>query len=57
MKMNLEVIEANQKYVGKNLATLAGLDMKELGIVSGDIIKISGKKELYLVEISINNQI
>ncbi len=55
-KISLEVMEANQKYVGKNLATVSGQDMKELGIVSGDIIKIGNKKELYLRAIRIHDE-
>ncbi|MDH3353069.1 MAG: CDC48 family AAA ATPase [Nanoarchaeota archaeon] len=48
-KMNLEIIEASQKYVGKNLAILSTQDMEDLGIISGDIVKIKGKeKEVYL---------
>lgn len=47
-KISLEVIEANQKYIGKNLATMSSEDMTLLGLVSGDIIKIGNKKELHL---------
>ena len=48
-KINLEIIEANQKYVGRNLAILSTRDMDALGIVSGDIIQIKGKeKDVYL---------
>jgi transitional endoplasmic reticulum ATPase len=55
-KINLEVMETNQKYVGRNLATLSGVDMVELGIVSGDIIKIGNKKELCLRAIRIDDE-
>ena len=55
-KIILEVIETNQKYVGRNLATISGEDMEALGIVSGDIVRISGKKELYLRAIKISDE-
>jgi len=55
-KINLEVIETNQKYVGRNLATLSSRDMEKLGIVSGDIIKIGNKKELWLKAIRISDE-
>ena len=55
-KISLEVMETNQKYVGRNLATLSGVDMSELGIVSGDIIKIGNKKELCLRAIRIDDE-
>ncbi len=47
-KINLELIETNQKYVGKNLVVISNSDMGELGIISGDIVKVGNKKELYL---------
>jgi len=55
-KLTLEVIETNQKYVGRHLATISGEDMAILGIVSGDIIKIGTKKELYLRAIKISDE-
>ena len=55
-KINLEVIETNQKYVGKNLATISGEDMIKLDMVSGDIIKIGNKKELFLRAIRISDE-
>ena len=47
-KIALEIIETDQKYIGRNIATISAGDMESLGIISGDIIKISGKKDLYL---------
>jgi transitional endoplasmic reticulum ATPase len=55
-KISLEVIETNQKYVGRHLATISGEDMAALGIVSGDIIRIGTKKELYLRAIKISDE-
>lgn len=55
-KITLEVIEANQKYVGRNLATMSSEDMEDLGIISGDIIKIGTKKGLYLRVIRISDE-
>ncbi|NPE26898.1 AAA family ATPase [Methanococcoides sp. SA1] len=55
-KINLEVIETNQKYVGKNLAAIAGSDMEKLGIVSGDIVRIGNKKGLHLRAIRMDNE-
>jgi len=55
-KLTLEVIETNQKYVGRHLATISGEDMTTLEIVSGDIIKIGTKKELYLKAIKISDE-
>jgi len=47
--ISLEIVEAGQKYVGKNLAVLSVEDMGDLGIKSGDVIKIKGKeKDVYL---------
>ncbi len=46
-KLNLEVIEASNDYVGKNVVTMASQDLESLGIVSGEIVKIIGEKELY----------
>ncbi len=55
-KINLEIMEANQKYVGRNLATLSNIDMKKLKLVSGDIIKIGSRKEIYLRVIRISDE-
>ena len=55
-KITLEVIETNQKYVGKNLVTISNVDMEGLGIVSGDIIKIGIRKELYLRAIRVSDE-
>jgi transitional endoplasmic reticulum ATPase len=55
-KITLELMEANQKYVGRNLATMSSHDMEELGIISGDIIKIGTKKELYLRVVRISDE-
>jgi len=55
-KITLEVIETNQKYVGKNLVTISNVDMEGLGIVSGDIVKIGIRKELYLRAIRVSDE-
>lgn len=55
-KLILEVIETNQKYVGKNLAAISSEDMQELGLVSGDIIKVGSKKTLHLRVIKISEE-
>ncbi|HDL02333.1 MAG TPA: AAA family ATPase, partial [Candidatus Pacearchaeota archaeon] len=55
-KMNLEVIETNQKYVGKNLVTISSEDMSEMGLVSGDIVKIGNKKSIYLRAIRVDDE-
>lgn len=55
-KIILEVMEANQKYVGKNLVTISNKDMLKLKVSSGDIVKIKGKKELYLRTIRISDE-
>ena len=55
-KIILEVIETNQKYVGRNLVTMSGEDMAKLEIISGDIVKIGVKKELYLRAIRISDE-
>ena len=47
-KIILEVGETNQKYIGRNFVAISTEDMKELGIVSGDIVKVGNKKELHL---------
>ena len=46
-KINLEISEAKQKYVGKNFAVISSKDMEDLNVVSGDIVKISGEKEAH----------
>ena len=55
-KISLELIETNQKYVGRNLAAISTEGLTELGIVSGDIVQIGGKKELYLRAIRISDE-
>src|SRR3989344_1384577 len=47
-KIILEVTEANRNYQDKNLVTMSDSDMESLGIDSGDIIKLSKEKDLYL---------
>jgi transitional endoplasmic reticulum ATPase len=47
MKRILEVIEADDNYVGKNVVTLSAEDMEDEGLISGDIIKLSGEKDLH----------
>ncbi|MBU4070081.1 MAG: CDC48 family AAA ATPase [Nanoarchaeota archaeon] len=42
----LEVTGANRKYVGQILITLSSNDMERLGIVSGEIVQLSGEKKL-----------
>ena len=54
-KMKLEVIEANRKYQDKNIATIASDDMDSLGLVSGNIVKVSGEKNIHLRIARTNN--
>lgn len=55
-KISLEVIEAEQKYVGKNLVTLSDEDMEKFSLRSGEIIEVKGDKEFYFRAIrSANN--
>ena len=56
-KFVLEIVEANKDYVGKNVVTLSSNDMDELGIVSGDIIKLIRDKELFFRAIRSNNEV
>ncbi len=53
-KFVLEVIEAEKDYAEKNVITLSSEDMHLLEIVSGDILKLSGEKELYFRAIRTN---
>ena len=55
-KISLEVIETNQKYVGRNLVAISNEDMQMLEVVSGDIIKIGNKKSIYLRAIKVNDE-
>jgi len=54
-KLNLEVIEANNDHIGKNIVTISSQDLNLLKIVSGEIVKIIGEKELYFKVIRSNN--
>jgi transitional endoplasmic reticulum ATPase len=54
-KLTLEVIEANDDYIGKNVITLSSSDFDSLGIVSGEIVQVSGEKELYFRAIRSSN--
>ncbi|MFH1801854.1 MAG: CDC48 family AAA ATPase [archaeon] len=54
-KLFLEVIEADDDLVGKNLATVSSEDMEMLKISSGEIVKVIGEKELYLRAIRSND--
>ncbi|MFH0808421.1 MAG: CDC48 family AAA ATPase [archaeon] len=56
-KIILDVIETNQKYIGKNLVTISNEDMNSLGAVSGDILKVGNKKELYLKAIRVGDEL
>ncbi|MGD9276846.1 MAG: CDC48 family AAA ATPase [Candidatus Pacearchaeota archaeon] len=47
-KIILEAREADKNYQDKNIVTIASSDMGKLGISSGDIVKITKEKELYL---------
>ena len=55
-KLMLEVIEADKDYAGKNVVTLSDKEMDEIGISSGDIVKVSGEKELYFRAIRSNDE-
>jgi len=55
-KISLEVIETNQKYVGRNLVTISREDMTRLNIASGDIVKIGSKKSIYLRAIKVDDE-
>jgi transitional endoplasmic reticulum ATPase len=55
-KLGLEVIETDQKYVGRNLLAISDGDMAELGVVSGDILRVGNKKELYLRAVRVSDE-
>ncbi|MBT3405365.1 CDC48 family AAA ATPase [archaeon] len=52
----LDIVEAEKDYFGKNVVTLSFGDMKRLEIVSGDILKVNGEKELYFRAIRTNSE-
>jgi len=52
----LEVIESRRDYAGKNLVTLSSQDMDALNLASGEIVKISGEKDLYFRVVRSNNE-
>jgi transitional endoplasmic reticulum ATPase len=46
-KLILEIVEAGQKFVGKNLVTISSIDMEKLGIVSGDLVSVGNEKKIH----------
>jgi transitional endoplasmic reticulum ATPase len=55
-KLMFKIIEAEKDYFGKNVVTFSSLDMERLDIISGDIVKLSGEKELYFRAIRVNSE-
>lgn len=46
-KISLEVVEAKKDSVGKNVVLVSSEELDTLGMVSGDIVRLIGEKELY----------
>lgn len=48
-EINLRVAEAYHKDVGRGIARIDTRLMQEMGLVSGDIIEISGRSKTYAI--------
>ncbi len=48
-RITLRVAETNPKFVGRGMALLDPKVMEELGLSTGDVIEISGKKKSYVL--------
>jgi transitional endoplasmic reticulum ATPase len=48
-KVSLKVAETNPKFVGRGMALVDPKVMEEMGLSTGDVIEISGKKKSYVL--------
>ncbi|MDQ3854357.1 MAG: hypothetical protein M3299_16190 [Thermoproteota archaeon] len=48
-KIRLKVAETNPKFVGRGVALVDPKVMEEMGLSTGDVIEVSGKKKSYVL--------